>query len=75
MNLIKVHKNLLQTAQGKAVVKKYNKVAILLTEYELVHYRSWVQIVDITCSNLQVYFSYGTVQLEIIIICHYSMHV
>ena len=54
MNLIKQHKSLLQTAHGKAVVKKYNKVAIMLTEYELLHYRGWVKVIEITCRNLQV---------------------
>lgn len=54
MELIKVHKNLLQTPQGKVVVKKYNKVAVLLTEYEIAHYRAWIHLVEDTCNNLQV---------------------
>lgn len=54
MDLIKVHKSLLQTTAGKATVKKYNKLAVILTEYELVHYRSWTQLVECTCNNLQV---------------------
>ena len=54
MNLLKVHEKLLQTAHGKAVVKKYNKLALLLTEYELVGYNRWVQVVESTCNNLQV---------------------
>ncbi len=54
MDLIKVHKNLLETAHGKTVVKKYNKMAMILTEYEVIHYRSWRQIIDCTCGNLQV---------------------
>lgn len=54
MNLIKVHESLLQTAHGRAVVKKYNKMALVLTEYEIVGYNNWVQVVESTCSNLQV---------------------
>ena len=54
MNLIKIHRNLLQTAHGKAVVKKYNKVAIILTEYELLHNRNWVKVIESACQNLQV---------------------
>ena len=54
MNLIKVHQNLLQTAHGKTLVKKYNKMAITLTEYEILRYRNWIKIVESTCSNLQV---------------------
>ena len=54
MNLIKVHQSLLKTAHGKNVVKKYNKMAITLTEYEILRYRNWIKIVESTCSNLQV---------------------
>ncbi len=54
MDLIKCHKSLLQTAHGKAVVKKYNKVAIMLTEYELLHYRGWVKVIESICRDLQV---------------------
>lgn len=54
MDLIKVHEKLLQTAHGKAVVKKYNKLALILTEYELIGYNSWVKVVESTCNNLQV---------------------
>lgn len=54
MDLIKVHKNLIQTAHGKLLVKKYNRTAIILTEYELIQYNTWVQVVESTCSNLQV---------------------
>lgn len=59
MELIKVHDNLLHTPHGKAVVKKYNKMAVTLTEYELVHYHSWIQQVEATCSNLQVHDTYN----------------
>lgn len=58
MDLIKVHKTLLQTAHGKAVVKKYNKMATILTEYELIHYNRWVKVVEVTCSDLQVSYTY-----------------
>lgn len=28
------------------VVRKYNKIALALTNYEIVHYRTWVQLVE-----------------------------
>lgn len=54
MDLLKVKKSLLQTAHGKAVVRKYNKMALVLTEYEILHYQSWIKIVDICHRNIQV---------------------
>jgi dynein heavy chain len=53
MELFKLHGKLLHTAHGKIVVKKYNKIALILTEYELVGYNDWVKIVESTCNNLQ----------------------
>jgi len=54
MDMLKVRRELLQTGQGKAVVKKYNKMALVLTEFELVHYQNWTSIIDTTSNNLQV---------------------
>ncbi len=54
MELLKARKELLQSTRGKAVVKKYNRIALVLTEYELVHYQSWTSIIDSTSNNLQV---------------------
>ena len=54
MDLLKVKKSLLLTAHGKAVVRKYNKMALVLTEYEILHYQSWVKIVNVCHRNVQV---------------------
>ena len=54
MDLVKVRRDLLHSCHGKAIVKKYNKMALVLTEYELVHYRSWTSIIEATSNNLQV---------------------
>ena len=52
--MLKVKKSLLTAAQGKAVVRKYNKMALVLTEYEILHYQSWLKIVNICHRNVQV---------------------
>lgn len=54
MDLIALKKPILHTTQGKAVVDKYNKVALELTEYELLHYHKWLNAVNHGCRNLQV---------------------
>lgn len=51
------------------MVKKYNRMAIILTEYELVHYRSWAQMVDSTCNNLQVH-----TLLYVLCVCVFTMN-
>lgn len=55
MERLKVKKSVLLTAQGKAVVRKYNKMALVLTEYEIVHYQSWLKIVEICHKNVKVF--------------------
>ena len=37
---------LLDNGPGRAVVRRYNKIALALTEYEIVHYKAWVEMVD-----------------------------
>ena len=54
MDLLKVKTSLLLSNQGKAVVRKYNKMALVLTEYEILHYQSWIKIVDVCQRNVQV---------------------
>ena len=57
MDLLKLKKSMLLTVQGRAVVKKYNKMALVLTEYEILHYQSWLKIVEICHRNIQVSYS------------------
>ena len=54
MEVLKTKKSVLLTAQGKAVVRKYNKMALVLTEYEIVHYQSWSKVLEMCHKNLQV---------------------
>lgn len=54
MELLKVQEFLLGTSQGRSVVRKYNRIALVLTEYEILHYQRWVDIVEIGQKNLQV---------------------
>lgn len=54
MELLKVQEFLLGTSQGRSVVRKYNRIALVLTEFEILHYQRWVDIVEIGQKNLQV---------------------
>jgi len=54
MELLKGKEFLLGTSLGRMVVKKYNRIALVLTEYEILHYRSWVRIIELTQKYLQV---------------------
>ena len=54
MNIFKTKDGLLQSIQGKTIVRKYNKVALALTEYEILHYRAWVKNIEAGQKNLQV---------------------
>ena len=68
MDLLKLKKSLLLTAQGRVVVKKYNKMALVLTEYEILHYQSWLKIVEICHRNIQV-CHYSYLSFHLIITC------
>ena len=46
--------SLLQTSSGKAVVRRYNKMALALMEYEILHYQGWVKIIEVGRRNVQV---------------------
>ncbi len=54
MNIFKERPGLLNTVHGLAVVKKYNRVALKLTEYELLLYRAWTEHVFTASQSLQV---------------------
>lgn len=45
----------LRTSQGKLAVRRYNKIAVVLTEYEILHYRSWENIILLGRKNLEVH--------------------
>lgn len=54
MEVLKHKQNVLLTTQGKAVVRKYNKVALALTQYEIIYYKSWSKDIDTANKSLQV---------------------
>ena len=54
MNILKACHGLLSSAQGRNVVRKYNKVALVLTEYELVLYQAWVSNMETANKSLHV---------------------
>ena len=60
MDLLKVKSSLLMSKEGKPVVRKYNKMAVVLTEYEILHYQSWLKIIDVCHKNIQVKTSRNT---------------
>lgn len=45
--------DILKSDEGKQVVKNYNKMAQVLLEYEVLHYRSWCKSVDAIISGLE----------------------
>ena len=48
------HLPLLKSGPGSALVRKYNHICLTLTEYEIVHYKAWIQLVEQTQSHLHV---------------------
>lgn len=45
---------LLKSGPGSALVHKYNQVAFTLTEYEIVHYKMWLKLVEQAERHLNV---------------------
>ena len=43
---------ILKTDDGKQIIRNYNKMAQVLLEYELVHYRSWCKSIELILSGL-----------------------
>lgn len=46
MKCFQKHPPLLESNPGRVLVRKYNQIALALTEYELVHYKAWLQLVE-----------------------------
>ena len=49
--------SLLKSGPGSALVRNYNQIALALTEYEIVHYKAWLKLVEHTQHSLHVSFS------------------
>ena len=43
---------ILKTEEGKQIIRNYNKMAQVLLEYEMVHYRSWCKSIDAILSGM-----------------------
>ncbi len=54
MNILKLRPSLLASVAGRPIVRKYNKVALGLTEYEMILYRAWAEHVTNTNTTIQV---------------------
>lgn len=46
MKHLQTHPPLLRSGPGSTLVRKYNEIALALTEYEVVHYKAWLQMVE-----------------------------
>lgn len=55
MSLLQKRPAVLMSPAGKATVKKYNRTALKLTEYEILHYQNWLKLVELANESLQVY--------------------
>ncbi|XP_043921723.1 dynein axonemal heavy chain 5-like [Protopterus annectens] len=53
MDLFQQHPTLLQTADGKRIVRNYNKVAKVLLEFEVLYHRGWLKQIEIAKTGLQ----------------------
>ena len=56
MDVLKNYKQtILSFGNCRNVFRKYNKTALILTEYELTHYKAWIKIVELSSKSLQVW--------------------
>ncbi|XP_054020248.1 dynein axonemal heavy chain 5 [Dryobates pubescens] len=53
MESFQQHPAILQTADGKRIIRNYNKVAKVLTEFEVIYHRGWLQQLELTKRGLQ----------------------
>uniref|UniRef100_A0A8C3CTQ3 Dynein axonemal heavy chain 5 n=1 Tax=Cairina moschata TaxID=8855 RepID=A0A8C3CTQ3_CAIMO len=52
MESFQKHPSVLQTPDGKRVIRSYNKVAKVLMEFEVIYHRGWLQQIEITKTGL-----------------------
>ncbi|XP_047906156.2 dynein axonemal heavy chain 5 isoform X2 [Anser cygnoides] len=53
MESFQQHPSVLQTPDGKRVIRNYNKVAKVLMEFEVIYHRGWLQQIELTKTGLQ----------------------
>ncbi|KAL2307869.1 hypothetical protein Nmel_000857, partial [Mimus melanotis] len=53
METFQRHPAVLQTPDGKSIIRNYNKVAKVLMKFEVIYYREWLQQVELTKRGLQ----------------------
>ena len=54
MDMLKGVADLQHTPQWKGVVKKYNKIATILVEYEILQHQHWAEVITLGHNALQV---------------------
>ncbi len=55
MQILKLYHAIIKSfSSTKLLYKKYNKTMVVLTEYELVHHKAWLKLVETGHKNLQV---------------------
>ena len=69
MKRFQAHPALLDSGPGHLLVRKYNQIAVALTEYEILHYKAWVQLVEQAQHCLHV-----SLHSSLYICLHVSLH-
>ena len=59
MHYIQRNPKVLKSVDGSALVRKYNQIALALTEYEILHYKSWLKVVEHAQYSLHVSRNYA----------------
>lgn len=55
MEILKEHQSIIQGfTNTKLLYKKYNKTALVLTEYELTYHKAWIKYINEGQKHLQV---------------------
>ncbi|RLV98350.1 hypothetical protein DV515_00010875 [Chloebia gouldiae] len=53
METFQRHPAVLQTPDGKSIIRNYNKVAKVLVKFEVIYHREWLQQIELTKRGLQ----------------------
>lgn len=56
VDMLKGRADVQHTSQWKAAVKKYNRLATMLTEYEILQHQHWTEVLALSHNALQVWW-------------------